>query len=176
MNRKFQTNQSIVLLGLPFSFAVVFLLFSSTTAQQITPNPNLAGDTIYIYSSDYFWNLTDYLNQGTIDNEGVFTNQVLGTILGTIDNSGTINKWESGQINSDRFADKTQNIAISGNTIADPIVGAISTVIPVLGDYGKGKVSSYALYNLMKDNRGYDVVIYPQYETKKFIIPIFYFS
>ena len=83
-------------------------------------------------------------------------------------------KWESGQINSDQFADKTQNIAISGNIIADPIVGAISTVIPVLGDYGKGKVSSYALYNLMKDNPGYDVVIYPQYETKKLIIPIFY--
>lgn len=83
-------------------------------------------------------------------------------------------KWESGQINSDRFDERTQNIAISGNVLVDPIVGAISTVIPILGDYGKGKVSSYALYNLMRDNPGYDVVIYPQYETKKFIIPIFY--
>lgn len=82
--------------------------------------------------------------------------------------------WESGRIHSDQFTDDTKNIAISGNIIADPIVGAISTVIPVLGDYDKGKVSSYALYKLMKDNPGYDVVIYPQYETKKYIIPIFY--
>lgn len=83
-------------------------------------------------------------------------------------------KWESGHISSDRFAESKQDIAISGNIIEDPIVGSISTVIPILGDRGKGKVSSYALYNLMKDNPGYDVVIYPQYESSKFIIPIFY--
>ncbi len=46
--------------------------------------------------------------------------------------------------------------------------------MPVIGDYGKGKVNSYALYNLMQQNPGYDVVIYPQYETKKFIVPLIY--
>jgi len=46
--------------------------------------------------------------------------------------------------------------------------------VPVLGDYGKGIVSSFALYNLMQDNPGYDVVIYPQYEADNFIVPIFY--
>jgi len=83
-------------------------------------------------------------------------------------------KWESGQISSDRFDDSNQNITMSGNVISDQVAGAISAVIPVLGDFGKGKVSGYALYNLMKDNPGYDVVIYPQYETRKYIIPLFY--
>jgi len=46
--------------------------------------------------------------------------------------------------------------------------------VPVIGDYGKGVVSSYALYNLMQENPGYDVVIYPQYEADNFVVPIFY--
>lgn len=82
--------------------------------------------------------------------------------------------WESGQIDSDRFDDGTQNTVISAHIFADPIVGVISTVVPVLGDRGRGRVSSYALYNLMRNNPGYDIVIYPQYETKRYIIPIFY--
>jgi hypothetical protein len=83
-------------------------------------------------------------------------------------------KWESGQIDSDRFEDKSPGTVISGHIFADPIIGVISTVIPVLGDRGKGRISSYALYNLMVNNPGYDVVIYPQYETRRFIIPIVY--
>jgi len=79
-----------------------------------------------------------------------------------------------GEISSDRFNDRGQNISISGNILVDPVVGGLSTIIPVLGNYGKGKVSSYALYNLMQENPGYDIVIYPQYETKRFIVPIFY--
>ncbi|MFW6328446.1 MAG: hypothetical protein ACOC2F_09065 [Bacteroidota bacterium] len=83
-------------------------------------------------------------------------------------------KWKSGQIESDRFKEQGQNLAVSGNFIADGVIGAFSAVVPVLGDYGKGKVSSYALYSLMQENPGYDVVIYPQYEAKKFIIPFIY--
>lgn len=83
-------------------------------------------------------------------------------------------KWESAQIETDRVDNTSQNVSISGGIIAEQVVGTISAVIPVLGDVKKGKVSSYALYKLMKENPGYDVVIYPQYETKKFIVPIFY--
>ena len=54
------------------------------------------------------------------------------------------------------------------------LTGGLSATIPVIGNYGKGKVSSYALYNLMQENPGYDIVIYPQYEVKRFIIPVFY--
>ena len=81
--------------------------------------------------------------------------------------------WETGDLSSDRFQ-SSQNIAISGNVVANPVIGAVSAVIPVLGDYGKGKVSNYALYNLMQENPGYDVVIYPQYEAKKFVVPFFF--
>lgn len=82
-------------------------------------------------------------------------------------------KWELGEISSDRFEDQVNKVAIHGQLIVDPIIAGLSTLIPVLGDYKKGKVSSYALYKLMRENPGYDIVIYPQYETKRFIIPIF---
>jgi hypothetical protein len=65
-------------------------------------------------------------------------------------------------------------ISIGTTVPIDPIVGIISTAIPVFGDKAKGRVRSYALYTLMAENSGYDVVVYPQYETKKYLIPIFY--
>lgn len=83
-------------------------------------------------------------------------------------------KWESGEIESDRFKSEPAQSEITTNFVTDNIVGALTAVVPVIGDFGKGKVSSYALYNLMQQNPGYDVVIYPQYETKKFIVPLFY--
>ena len=46
--------------------------------------------------------------------------------------------------------------------------------VPVLGDYGKGMVSSFTLYNLMQEHPGYDAVIYPQYEAVNLIVSIFY--
>ena len=36
--------------------------------------------------------------------------------------------------------------------------------IPVVGNMMTDRTSNYALYELMKSNPGYDVVIYPQYE------------
>lgn len=39
--------------------------------------------------------------------------------------------------------------------------------IPVIGNYfSRDKTSSYSLYELMKKNPNYDVVLYPQFETK----------
>lgn len=38
--------------------------------------------------------------------------------------------------------------------------------IPVLGNYLSNKTANYSLYEIMKNNPGYDVVFYPQYETK----------
>lgn len=38
--------------------------------------------------------------------------------------------------------------------------------IPVVGNLATDKTSSYSLYELMVNNPGYDVVFYPQYETK----------
>ncbi len=38
--------------------------------------------------------------------------------------------------------------------------------VPVFGDLLSDKTSNYALYELMTSNPGYDVVFYPQYETK----------
>lgn len=39
--------------------------------------------------------------------------------------------------------------------------------IPIIGNFIASKVNLYALYNIMQDNPGYDVVFYPQYETHK---------
>ncbi len=38
--------------------------------------------------------------------------------------------------------------------------------IPVVGNLLVDRTSEYALYNLMENNPGYDVVFYPQYEKK----------
>ena len=38
--------------------------------------------------------------------------------------------------------------------------------IPVIGNFLADKTANYALYELMTGNPGYDVVFYPQYETK----------
>jgi len=38
--------------------------------------------------------------------------------------------------------------------------------IPVVGNLVADKTTSYSLYELMNKNPGYDVVFYPQYETK----------
>lgn len=39
--------------------------------------------------------------------------------------------------------------------------------IPIIGNMFGDKTSNYALYKLMKEHPGYDVVIYPQYESHK---------
>ncbi len=47
--------------------------------------------------------------------------------------------------------------------------------IPIIGGFISDKTSSYALYELMKANPGYDVVIYPQFEVKSNSF-LFFFS
>jgi len=47
--------------------------------------------------------------------------------------------------------------------------GAVSVSlasIPVIGNFVADKTANYSLYELMNENPGYDVVFYPQYETK----------
>lgn len=48
--------------------------------------------------------------------------------------------------------------------------GASSSIslasIPVVGNFVADKTANYSLYELMIDNPGFDVVFYPQYETK----------
>ena len=84
-------------------------------------------------------------------------------------------KWNSATIsNSTEGSSAGTGISIGASIPIDPIVGILSTVIPVFGDKAKGTANTYALYSLMAENPGYDVVIYPQYETKKFIIPFIY--
>lgn len=38
--------------------------------------------------------------------------------------------------------------------------------VPVIGYFIYDRTANYALYELMQNNPGYDVVFYPQYETK----------
>lgn len=40
--------------------------------------------------------------------------------------------------------------------------------IPVIDNFVSDKTANYSLYELMNGNPGYDVVFYPQYETKVF--------
>ena len=51
-------------------------------------------------------------------------------------------------------------------TIDDQSSLITSANVPVIGNFASDKTKNYALYNLMSRNSGYDVVFYPQYNTK----------
>lgn len=56
----------------------------------------------------------------------------------------------------------------SGSTKSDNIVAAFPinlASIPVIGGFLVDQASGYALWDMMKKNPGYDVVLYPQFET-----------
>ena len=57
------------------------------------------------------------------------------------------------------FSKKTGNVD-DGSSLIN------SANIPVVGSLVTDKTKNYALYNLMNQNKGYDVVFYPQYEIK----------
>ncbi|MCC5945161.1 MAG: hypothetical protein JJT94_09500 [Bernardetiaceae bacterium] len=44
--------------------------------------------------------------------------------------------------------------------------GISLATLPVIGNVLGDKTSGYALYELLNSNQGYDVIFYPQYETK----------
>lgn len=46
------------------------------------------------------------------------------------------------------------------------VIEANQLSIPIIGSFVANWVNMYALYNAMQDNPGYDVVFYPQFETK----------
>lgn len=149
-------KQSIHLVFILSVFAL--LLSSCSISNQSMKTPNYH---IEFYKTDF-----DYSEQVTAEAQSVRVLMI---------DWKRLFKWQSGQIESDRF-NTSNNVQLSTGTsfVFEGVVGSLSTVVPVLGDYGKGKVSSYALYKLMQENSGYDVVIYPRYETKRFIIPVFY--
>ncbi len=83
---------------------------------------------------------------------------------------------KKGDVTGENSGNPTEitTINVATQFVEDGIVGAFNAIIPVIGDFGKEKVNQYALYEMMKKNPGYDIVLYPQYESKKFVIPILY--
>jgi hypothetical protein len=57
------------------------------------------------------------------------------------------------------FIKKTSKIEGGANSVS-------LSSIPVVGDLISDKTANYALYDMMTKNPDYDVVFYPQYETK----------
>lgn len=52
--------------------------------------------------------------------------------------------------------------------------GVVNVIIPIIGGLVIDKGANYALYDLMKKNPGYDVVVYPQIEShSSYFIPFF---
>ena len=58
---------------------------------------------------------------------------------------------------------------VGGSIILPRVPGPINIIlasIPVIGTAYSDRTSSYALYNMMQRNPGYDVVFYPAFETQ----------
>lgn len=83
---------------------------------------------------------------------------------------------KTGEVTGENLGTQTQitSVNVVAQFVADGFAGVFNAIIPVIGDFGKERVNQFALYEMMKNNPGYDLVLYPQYETKKFIIPLFY--
>jgi len=82
--------------------------------------------------------------------------------------------WKSGEVSGEELGAESLNVSLASQFLIDPVIGVVTAAIPVLGEYAKSQVNNLALYDMMKKNPGYDVVLYPQYESKKFVIPFFY--
>lgn len=48
-------------------------------------------------------------------------------------------------------------------TITEPVFGYS---VPIIGSMMRGRINNYAIYNIMMDHPGYDVIFYPTFETK----------
>lgn len=78
---------------------------------------------------------------------------------------------------SEQFSAEAQSTKIIGIDFARFFMKETGTIeggsmaislasLPVIGNVLTDKTSNYALYELMNSNQGYDVIFYPQYETK----------
>lgn len=83
---------------------------------------------------------------------------------------------KSGEVSGDNQSTQVEltNLNVMGQYSVDDFVGVFNAVIPVIGNFVKNRANQYALYEMMKNNPGYDIVLYPQYASKKIIIPFFY--
>lgn len=86
-------------------------------------------------------------------------------------------RWESGAINQTLHEGSSlpgMNLSASGAGEEFNLAYNVVSSIPVLGTVIKGNTASYALNNLMRDNPGYDVILYPQYYRVIKGVPFFY--
>ena len=83
---------------------------------------------------------------------------------------------KTGDVSGENMGTPTEitSLNVATQFATEGFAGALNAIIPVIGDFTKEKVNQYALYDMMKKNPGYDIVLYPQYESKKFTIPLFF--
>jgi hypothetical protein len=85
--------------------------------------------------------------------------------------------WNNGSIDSDLQKSRVYtpvpsvSMAGSGETVS---FGVNNFIAPVVGNVIKGNTSAYALFNLMEQNPGYDVIMYPRFEMNKKGFPLIY--
>lgn len=60
-----------------------------------------------------------------------------------------------------RLFNKNTGVIEGGDVVSTTLAS-----IPVIGNYVSNTTANYALYELMTQNAGYDVVFYPQYSSK----------
>ena len=84
--------------------------------------------------------------------------------------------WNNGKVDSDMNSEAPAPSS-QFTFIGDGFAGSIlinNFMAPVIGNVVSSRTASYALYKLMKNNPGYDVIVYPQYEQVKNGFPFIY--
>jgi hypothetical protein len=122
-------------------------------------------------------------------NKKIFTIAVLVAVIAAFSSCTSINKTLkepnnkvnfyksdftlSDQVTADAQSTKIlcidwSRLFLSKTGTLDGAGGISMASIPIIGSFVADKTANYALYTLMTKNPGYDVVFYPQYETKVF--------
>ena len=83
-------------------------------------------------------------------------------------NDFTLSEYATAEASSTKilYIDFSRIFTKKTGTIEGGVVSNSLASIPVIGSLAVDKTVNYSLYNLMKENPGYDVVFYPKYETK----------
>lgn len=138
--------------------AVIFSLTSCNTYTRSMREPNVK---VELYSNDFTFSEQFSAEATTTRVLGIDWKRLFGTY-----ETGVIGKSATGMGGAIDGALLAQEAFTAVTAVASDIPGALAS-IPVIGSIAPDATSEYALYKLMAEHPGYDVVFYPQFEKRK---------
>ncbi len=146
------------------SSCLIFLLVSSCTVSKRQINSQ--NYHVEFYKADFEYSQQVNGSATIVRILGIDWNRIFKTSEGGIDKGNNNSAFQSGvsAVYSDNFGGITPMVTANYVLNSLPIVGAVL----------KDKDEAYAVHNLLFNNPGYDVLIFPQFENVKKGFPLIY--